>query len=92
MTIKVGLCCYLAVSALCWMSMTKRTTVSERLRAAIVAAPQNQRRISLETGVATSVLSRFVRGEQGITLETADVLAAYLGLDLLPVERQKDGR
>jgi len=69
--------------------MSKRPLISERLRAAILASPENQRRISLGTGVARSILSRFVRGEQGITLETADVLAKYLGLDLLPIKAQR---
>lgn len=50
--------------------------ISERLRTAILDATENRRRIAQGTGVSESILSRFVRGEQGITLRTADTLAA----------------
>ncbi|MCY2952644.1 MAG: helix-turn-helix transcriptional regulator [Planctomycetota bacterium] len=65
-------------------TMDKAMKMSERLRTAILDATENRRRIVQGSGVSESILSRFVRGEQGITLKTADVLAAYLGLDLLP--------
>lgn len=74
------------------MSMSKEPKISERLRAAIQGAGMPLIRIGRETGVAVSVLSRFVRGEQGITMDTADVLASYFGLDLLPTKRQIKGR
>ena len=64
----------------------------ERLREAILAAPENRRRISLATGVAESVLSRFVHRKQGIDLKTASKLAAYLGLELVPAKRNRKGR
>ena len=64
-------------------------TISERLRAAILAAPGSRRRIALATGVAESVLSRFARGQHSIDLRTADKLAAHLGLDLLPTGRRR---
>jgi hypothetical protein len=72
--------------------LRKGPTISDRLRAAILAAVESRRRISLATGVAESVLSRFVRGQQGITLDTADLLAAHLGLDLLPAKQQDKKR
>jgi plasmid maintenance system antidote protein VapI len=73
-------------------AMSRGSKISERLRAAIRGADTSLNRMAQETGVAVSVLSRFVRGEQGITLDTADVLASYLGLDLLPAKRQSKGR
>jgi plasmid maintenance system antidote protein VapI len=62
--------------------MKKTPRISEVLRSAILAGP-GLRRISAATGVAPSVLSRFVRGQQGIGLATADVLAEHLGLVLV---------
>ena len=61
------------------------TTVTERLRAAIRSAELNgvtRYRLSKETGVPNSVLSRFVRGERGLDGATIDRLAAHLGLTL----------
>jgi plasmid maintenance system antidote protein VapI len=59
-------------------------TLSDRLRQAIQSAEQSRYEIGLAVGVAQSVLSRFVAGKRSITLDTADRLAAYLGLSLLP--------
>lgn len=75
--------------------MNKRPKISERLRAAILETPGTRRQIAFATGVAESVLSRFVRGEQGITIDTADLLADYFNLDLLPAKaaaRTRKGR
>jgi transcriptional regulator with XRE-family HTH domain len=57
--------------------------ISEQLRDAILAGPQSQYQIAAATGIARSVLSRFVRGRQGIGPATVDVLADYLGLELV---------
>ena len=60
------------------------TTVTGQLRAAILAAGVRRRRISLDTGIHESVLSRFVRGERGLDGGSIDTLCAYLGLELSP--------
>ena len=57
-------------------------TISEQLRKAIVDAGISRYRISQETGIAESTLSRFVNGKAGLTMELADTLAEYLGLTL----------
>jgi transcriptional regulator with XRE-family HTH domain len=69
-------------------------SISEQLRAAILAGPATQYRIALETGVAKSVLSRFIHGQQGIGLATADKLAEFLGMELVKAGRRpnKKGR
>ena len=46
-------------------------------------------KISLETGISSAVLSRFVRGERTLTLPTADKLARYLGLELVKRARRQ---
>ncbi len=56
--------------------------LADRLRAAIEASPLSQYEISKRSGVSEGVLSRFMRGERGITLETLEKLAGPLGLEL----------
>ncbi|HEX8915921.1 MAG TPA: helix-turn-helix transcriptional regulator [Humisphaera sp.] len=65
-----------------------RPAVSERLRAAIAAAKAagvSRYRISKATGLEQSALSRFVNGKTGLDTGSVDKLAAFLGLDLVPV-------
>jgi len=73
-------------------TMSKRPSISERLRAAILTAGESRYRIAQETGVAEAMLSRFVNRKTNLTLRAVDVLAAYLGLDLLPTKRKSKGR
>ena len=49
-----------------------------------VVSGESEYAIGKATGVSQSVLSRFVNGERGISLETAAKLCSYLELDLLP--------
>ncbi|MES1213409.1 MAG: helix-turn-helix domain-containing protein [Singulisphaera sp.] len=53
-------------------------------RRTIVESGESEYAIGKATGVSQSVLSRFVNGERGISLETAAKLCRYLELDLLP--------
>jgi transcriptional regulator with XRE-family HTH domain len=57
--------------------------ISSRLRHCIKTAPVTRYRISQETGISQSVLSRFMSGKRSIDVETADRLAACLGLVLV---------
>jgi hypothetical protein len=52
------------------------------LRAALVKSDQTLYRVSMETGIGQDVLSRFVREERGLSLETAGRLAVHLGYAL----------
>jgi plasmid maintenance system antidote protein VapI len=54
----------------------------EELRKAILQCGETEYRVAKESGVPQPVLNRFLRGERGISLETAAKLAAYLGLRL----------
>jgi plasmid maintenance system antidote protein VapI len=58
-----------------------RSLVDE-LRRAIVNCGETEYRVAKESGVPQPVLNRFLRGERGISLETAAKLSAYLGLHL----------
>jgi len=60
------------------------------MRKAMETSGQSRYRISKETGIAESVLSRFMSGETALTVETVERLADYLGLEI--VLRPKRGR
>jgi transcriptional regulator with XRE-family HTH domain len=76
--------------------MVKRPrTISDQLRAAIAAAAAlgiSRYRISQETGVEQSALSRFVHGKQGLDLSSIDRLAAFLELELVKTDATSKGR
>ena len=58
------------------------TTASEVLRAAIASDGRAPHGIDKQAAVPPTTVSRWLRGERGMTLETADRLAAELGLEL----------
>ena len=60
----------------------KRKLISDQLRDAIEASGETRYRISKETGIAQSALSRFMSGERGLTSSAVDKLAEYLNLEL----------
>ncbi len=62
----------------------KPLSVSDQLRRAIDECGLTKYRIYVETGVDQATLSKFVRGERGVSLDTFDVLCDYLGLELRP--------
>jgi transcriptional regulator with XRE-family HTH domain len=65
--------------------MTKsKPTITDVLRAAIEQSGLTLYRVSKESGVPSSNLRRFVRGEMSVRLDKADRLAAFLGLQLVP--------
>ena len=57
-------------------------TVSEQLLREIKTCGVTRYRISQETGIEESVLSRFVTGKRGLSMEAIDKLAAYFELEL----------
>ena len=59
----------------------------EELRQAILNSGETEYRVSKESGVAQPVVNRFLRGERGISLETASKLCQYLGLHLARIRR-----
>jgi hypothetical protein len=56
--------------------------LSEQIREAIVKADVSRYRISLETGVDQTALSKFVLGRRGLSLEAMDAIGLYLGLSI----------
>ena len=59
----------------------------EELRQAILNCGETEYRVAKESGVAQPILNRFLRGERGISLETASKVCQYLGLHLALVRR-----
>jgi hypothetical protein len=58
-------------------------TVSEQLREAVQQCGMTRYAISKETGIAPSVLSRFVASGRGLRSENFDRLCAFLGMVLV---------
>jgi plasmid maintenance system antidote protein VapI len=67
-----------------------RATLSDVLRAAVVASGMPYQALERETGVARASIMRFVRGSQSLRLDMADRLAAYFGLTLTPAKKAKE--
>jgi plasmid maintenance system antidote protein VapI len=62
-------------------------TIIDQLREAILNCGQTEYRVAKESGVAQPILNRFLRGERGISLETAAKVCKYLDLHLAPILR-----
>ncbi len=57
----------------------------DELRQAIIHSGETEYRVAKESNVAQPIVNRFLRGERGISLETAAKLCKYLRLHLAPV-------
>jgi transcriptional regulator with XRE-family HTH domain len=60
--------------------------VVEQLRAAIKSSGLTLTQLSVRAGVSLPPLTRFMKGERGITFTTAEKLCEALGLELSKVE------
>ena len=63
--------------------------LSDQLREAIRNAGCSCYRISRETGVDAGVLSKFLSGERGVSLGSADLLCEFLDLEITKRRRRK---
>ncbi len=70
------------------MTVQARRTLADQLKLAVAATGKSISAVARESGVPQPVLHRFVTGERGLLLDTADRLAAYLGLELRAVPRE----
>jgi plasmid maintenance system antidote protein VapI len=57
----------------------------KELRQAILNCGQTEYRVAKDSDVAQPIVNRFLRGERGISLETAAKLCKYLRLHLAPI-------
>lgn len=64
-------------------------SLSDVLRAAVVASGLAYKALERETGVPRASIMRFVRGDQSLRLDKAEKIAAFLGLVLIrSIERK----
>lgn len=63
--------------------------LAEALRQAITASEMSQATLAQETGIDPGVISRFIRGERSLSLETASKIADLLGLELRPKKKDR---
>lgn len=54
----------------------------DAIRRAVEASSKTRYRIAKESGVSAGQLSRLVNGERGMTVDTIERLADYLGLQI----------
>lgn len=66
-----------------------RKPVSDQLRDAVRKCGKTRYRISQETGIPQSTLSRFVNLGHGLTLDNVDLLCECIGVSLTGPNRKK---
>ena len=72
------------------MSKSKpKPTLTDVLRTAIEESGLTLYRLAKDTGVIKTSLMRFMAGETSLRLDKADVLADYLGLELVKKRKTK---
>ena len=64
--------------------------VIEELKLAIQATGKSFNGLENEIGIGRGVLSRFVKGQRDIGLETAEKISQHLGLNLCPTKAELD--
>ena len=62
---------------------SKNVKLSDQIRLAVEASGISQYRLSKEVRISKTSLSRFMRGERGLTLKALDRLADFLGLTIV---------
>ncbi len=69
----------------------ERESLTNQLRRFLVESGRSLGEVSRATGLDTSALSRFVRGERGVSMQGLDALGDYLGLRVAKSRRQRKG-
>jgi plasmid maintenance system antidote protein VapI len=69
--------------------MTDKQPITDSLRNAINSSELSFLALEKATGVIRQSLMTFARGESGISIEAADKLAVYFGLELQPARKRK---
>jgi DNA-binding Xre family transcriptional regulator len=69
------------------MGKKRARTLTGQLREYISTSGRNLKELGQECGVDASQLSRFMRGQRGLTTDSLDKLCAALHLKLVPERR-----
>ena len=64
--------------------------IIDELKAAIRATGKSFNQLEADIGLGRGIISRFVKGQRDIGLETAEKIAVYFGLHLCPTEEELD--
>lgn len=64
-------------------------SIAERLRHAVLHSGMSRYEVSRRADVSESVLSRFVRGAGGLSLDNLERVAKALGMEVVFRERQR---
>jgi plasmid maintenance system antidote protein VapI len=70
------------------MENRSRLSLAEALTKAVQDTGKSVYAVAKASGVAQAVLHRFLAGQRGLTLATAERLCAYLGLELQPTRQE----
>lgn len=65
----------------------KKTSLSDQLRQFIETADVSRYRISQQTGISQSLLSRFMHGTAGLSVDSLDKLGEALDLQLIKTSK-----
>jgi hypothetical protein len=60
-----------------------KRSFTEQFRAAVLNSTETRYKISKATGISESILSRFVNGKAGLSMDYMDRIADHLGLELV---------
>ena len=74
------------------MAKRREKKLSEQIRQAIDDSELTRYRISQETGIDESALSKFYNGQRGINTDTVDKLGECLGLRIVAEKPKRKGR
>ncbi len=67
--------------------------IGEQLKRAIREGKFSQAELARESGLSEAQISRFLKGERGLSLDSIDKMMDVLGLEILirPRRKRKDG-
>ena len=75
------------------MAKKRPKKFSDQIRAAVENCGTSRYRIAAETGIDAGALCHFVAGRRGLSMDSLDKLADYIGLRVATVDRpRKKGR
>jgi len=71
----------------------RRKKLSDEIREAVAASGMSRYAIAKDLGIAESTMSRFVNGQNGLSMEYLDRLAELLGLHIIvkPSDKRRSG-
>ncbi|MCA9027821.1 MAG: helix-turn-helix domain-containing protein [Planctomycetaceae bacterium] len=70
------------------MARKKLTSLTDQIRKAVTDCGESRYRISQQTGISQSTLAKFIGGA-GLSMESLDLLAAYLELEVISRRKGK---